>query len=343
MDSPFISIITPVFETGELLRETWKSLKNQTFGRFEWILVDDGSDSYTRSIICDIENEGDGLVHAIYLKNSGACYARNRGFERSKGSYVKFLDADDLLESHVLEYQAGKAQENVAQIIAGPTKQVSRDCEGKLKEISYRGLDSGIPSNLFEAHLMKPIVHHSALLLSREIVMQVGGYDESLAADQDGDFVQRLFWVCPRLEYVGGRDSCLLFRQHDVTVRISSTVNAEKFNSRYRVYLKLLALVEESGQLERYRKPLAAKLYRISSWSYVYDKQLAEDCFVEALALDEKLRFHTSMPVHYGIKFLGFKMSSLVLLNIRKIRAFIDNSKLSLPKRENGANRDDLS
>lgn len=100
MSTPLISICIPLFQ-GLYLKDTLKSLARQSYKNFEIVLVNDGDELDYREIIHTFK-----FLRIIYIKqnNLGAGSARNKAFEASTGKYVKFLDADDLLnQDHLLE------------------------------------------------------------------------------------------------------------------------------------------------------------------------------------------------------------------------------------------------
>ncbi|MBF0209095.1 MAG: glycosyltransferase [Oligoflexia bacterium] len=96
---PLISVIIPCFNYGGYITETIASIRNQTFQRFEIIVIDDGStDPATLNILHELKD-----VNIIHQSNCGLPAARNRGIMSAKGKYVCCLDADDLLEPTYFE------------------------------------------------------------------------------------------------------------------------------------------------------------------------------------------------------------------------------------------------
>lgn len=93
---PVFSIIVPVHNTRQYLRECVESIKAQTFSNFECLLVDDGS-SDGSSDLCDVISKEDCRFRVIHITNGGVSRARNIGIEAAKGKYVTFADRDDSL------------------------------------------------------------------------------------------------------------------------------------------------------------------------------------------------------------------------------------------------------
>ncbi len=111
-----VSVIVPVYKTEEeLLRKCIGSILNQTLKDIELILVDDGSPD-NGGDICE-EYVGEERVRVIHKKNEGVSVARNTGIKASKGRYLSFVDADDWLESNMLERLYREAEKYKPDII----------------------------------------------------------------------------------------------------------------------------------------------------------------------------------------------------------------------------------
>lgn len=111
MSSYKISIIIPVYNVKEYIKETIESIYNQTFKEFEVILVDDESTDGTYEILQDYEKKFKE-IKLFRQKNSGPSVARNKGLEEAIGDYIVFMDSDDILPTDSLEvrYKTVKAQ-----------------------------------------------------------------------------------------------------------------------------------------------------------------------------------------------------------------------------------------
>ena len=99
---PLISVIVPVYKVEAYLTACVESVLAQTYPNFELILVDDGSpDNCPR--MCDEFAARDSRIRVIHKKNGGLSSARNAGIDAAKGSYLAFLDSDDLWTPFFLE------------------------------------------------------------------------------------------------------------------------------------------------------------------------------------------------------------------------------------------------
>ncbi|MFA0462276.1 glycosyltransferase family 2 protein, partial [Vibrio sp. 10N.261.45.F1] len=95
--NPRISIIVPVYNSEEYIRDTLQAIENQDYPELELILINDGSTDTTFDIISKFEFSHVSTV-ILNEKNSGVSNSRNKGIKISTGKYITFVDADDLIE-----------------------------------------------------------------------------------------------------------------------------------------------------------------------------------------------------------------------------------------------------
>jgi glycosyltransferase involved in cell wall biosynthesis len=107
---PLVSIIIPTYNREELIKETLQSVQNQTYGDWECLIVDDGSTDNTNEILQKVNSEDSRFKSFFNEGKKGACGARNTGINKSKGSFIIFLDSDDLLEANCLKNRLQKFQ-----------------------------------------------------------------------------------------------------------------------------------------------------------------------------------------------------------------------------------------
>ena len=103
MESPVFSIIIPVYNVELYLDKCIKSVLSQSYEDFELILVDDGSKDDSGKI-CDSYSSTDKRVKVIHKQNAGVSAARNTGLDKARGKYVCFVDSDDWIDNHYLQY-----------------------------------------------------------------------------------------------------------------------------------------------------------------------------------------------------------------------------------------------
>ncbi|EGQ8339622.1 glycosyltransferase [Vibrio parahaemolyticus] len=102
---PRVSIITPAYNSSKYIYKTYESIKKQSFEDWEWIVVDDCSTDETTDIINGIIKDDDRVNLVINSTNSGAAASRNRGIDVAKGTYIAFIDSDDVWLPEKLDRQ----------------------------------------------------------------------------------------------------------------------------------------------------------------------------------------------------------------------------------------------
>lgn len=116
MSNILVSIIVPVYNTGEYLYKCLDSIVNQNLQEIELILIDDGSTDNSGEI-CNLYSEKDKRVHVIHKKNEGVSIARNVGAQAAKGEYIGFIDSDDWIEKEMYQELYYYAKETGADIV----------------------------------------------------------------------------------------------------------------------------------------------------------------------------------------------------------------------------------
>lgn len=104
--SPCVSVIIPAYNAEKVVGQTLQMMRDQTFSDFEVIVVDDGSTDSTAHIVegfC----ESDPRFVLIRQENAGAAAARNAGLAAARGTFVCFLDADDVYDARLLGHMVG--------------------------------------------------------------------------------------------------------------------------------------------------------------------------------------------------------------------------------------------
>lgn len=97
-----ISVIVPVYNSKDTLDKCVTSILSQTYGHFELILVDDGSNDGS-SELCDTFQTLDNRIKVLHKVNGGASSARNSGLDSAIGDYICFVDSDDWVDEDYLE------------------------------------------------------------------------------------------------------------------------------------------------------------------------------------------------------------------------------------------------
>ena len=108
-----ISIIVPVYNSSKTIERCLNSLVNQTIKDIEIIIVNDGSTDNTETIIKEYEKNYKDIIKYYFKENEGVAKARNFGIEKAKSDYILFVDADDYIDIHLIEYLKPYIDKNI--------------------------------------------------------------------------------------------------------------------------------------------------------------------------------------------------------------------------------------
>lgn len=184
-----LSVIIPVYNAEQTLRECVDSVLAQDYTDFELILVDDGSkDSSLR--MCEEFTLSDSRVKVIHKKNGGVSSARNRGIEEAQGEWIGFIDADDYIApSYFSELPLLRGD-----IIIGSYKNiVNGEVEEAFEVLSCKAFDlkSFLKTNLHSSILRTPW----AKFYRRSIIGDIR-FPEDMKVGEDACFVWQYLARC---------------------------------------------------------------------------------------------------------------------------------------------------
>lgn len=200
-----VSIIIPCYNAQKWLREAIDSCLSQTHKEREIIVVDDGSTDQTVAIAREY---GSRLILESLAQNQGVSYARNVGFQLSKGDYIQYLDGDDFLAPDKLKAQTEFLELTQADVAYGDWSfQIHK--AGKITRTKIQATE---PADMVEALLGTWWVMTASYLVRRTAVAASGGWDVSLRANEDRDFFLALAIEGRRFAYQPGETA--FYRRH---------------------------------------------------------------------------------------------------------------------------------
>ncbi len=231
---PLVSVIIAFFNAEKFIREGIDSVFAQTYDRWELFLVDDGSTDNSTTIAWQYAKQYSAKVR--YLEhddhqNRGACASRNLGIRNSKGDFIAILDADDVWLPYKLERQVAILVSQPEAAMVYGTAQYWNSWTGKPEDIQRDYIpELGLqPDNLFNPPTLLTLCYPlgkatapcpSDLLLRREIVERVGGFEEHFRGIyqlyEDQAFLAKVYLRAPVfvtnecwIRYRSHPDSCM--------------------------------------------------------------------------------------------------------------------------------------
>jgi GT2 family glycosyltransferase len=182
--SPVVTVIIPTFNRCPLVGAAIESVLSQSYDDFELIVVDDGSTDGTAAELAKF-----GLRLRLFCQaNHGVSSARNFAAREARGHYLAFLDSDDLWHPKKLEIQTDFMERNPSIQIC-QTEEIWIRNGTRVNPKSKHRKPSG---DIFTPSLELCLVSPSAVMLTRELFNQVGGFDERFPVCEDYDLWLRI-------------------------------------------------------------------------------------------------------------------------------------------------------
>ena len=275
--SPLVSVCIPVYNAKEYIVATLNSLINQTYKNLEIIVVEDGSPFPCKK---EVENCGDPRVKYVKQQNKGAGNARNNAFHLSKGDYIKFMDADDLLSKESIEAQVHCLEYNNDTIVSGKWGRFYNDDLNTFKlseEKIWKSMDaiSWIQESWTEGPNM---TQPGIFLFSRRLVEKAGLWNESLSDGpmDDMEYYTRLILNAGSVTFCS--DSILMYRSG-----LEGSLSKIKTENAMEVALKTIELATDClfnfDRSEKSKKAISTQyqvyIYTVyANYHYLYKKAL---------------------------------------------------------------------
>ena len=214
---PEVSVVIPTYNRAGLVGLAVESALAQTFTDREIVVVDDGSTDGTAETLARFGT----AIRVVRKENGGEASARNRGIREALGTWVAFLDSDDLWEPDALERLiAAAATHPGAGLVAMKARSILAD---GTRTGRVHGKKSPGPSFTTRSLLWGDAGGVLMPMVRRDLLLAEGGFDESLRQATDCDMWVRLSF---RTEMVAVDAPLLLCRVHPENASADKTVNA---------------------------------------------------------------------------------------------------------------------
>ena len=213
----FVSVIVPVYNGARFIEQTISSILQQDgSSEIEIIVVNDGSTDDTS----DIARSFGAPVRVIDQANSGVSRARNRGLAECRGEFIAFVDHDDFWQPNKLANQlAAFAEHPQVDVVFSGFVWWRPDAvngayprpEDFTNEAAALGMDDELSGWIYHQMLLDSWVLTSTAVARTKVVVDAGGFDESLPMGEDWDFWMR---IARESQFLKLKEKTTLYRQH---------------------------------------------------------------------------------------------------------------------------------
>jgi len=273
-----ITCIIPTYNRASLLSDAIESVIKQTYNNWELIIIDDGCTDNTPDIVRNYRDK-DKRIRYFKNPNKGGNSARNYGIKKAKGNYIAFLDDDDISLPKRFETQLYTIDHTSAEFIVSGyevrDRKSNKLINSYVNELKAKG--AGFPSRW---------------LVSRDLLMNVGGFDESMPAMQEVELSYRLAEVTT-------------FTLHSEIVSIIfPTSNSISLNKENAIAGKLRLLEKHETKMPKLE---AASWYFSIANSYLsigeYEKSVP--FFAKVLLLDDQNFYTNAVKFIKSLRFIA--------------------------------------
>lgn len=250
---PLVSVIIPVYNAEEYLKECVDSVINQTYENLDIILVDDGSKDNSPKM-CDKYYKNDERVQVIHKENGGLVSAWKAGVETSKGEYLVFLDSDDWIDLFMIEDMVKQATGKGREIVCGNYRIEKKNQSITVKQALEPDVydRTRIERKVIPYLLGKEerILHYSRCmkLISRELIIQNMQYtDELLTMGEDAGIMLPALWDA---DYIVVMEDAFYYHYRLVDASMVHKYNPHMYEKVELLYENLKETIEKKFKTE---------------------------------------------------------------------------------------------
>lgn len=269
-DMELISVIIPSYNRERTIERAINSVLEQSYSKYEIIIIDDASTDNTVEIIKRIKRNE--IILLVNDTNKGACYSRNAGIEAARGKYIAFLDSDDEWEKTFLAEQVDILKEGKYDMTCCGFVRIRN---GKKKQI----IKQNIEENVFNELLSDNFITTGTILIKSEIIKKEK-FNTDMPRYQDWELALRL----SKKYNVNYTKKALLIQYHQSD---SITYCALGIKT---IYALNVIIKENIKELER-RPVKLAQLYWWMGMASIEANNLDIQAFYKAIKYKMKLKY----------------------------------------------------
>ena len=205
--SPLVSVIMSVYNGEKFVAEAIDSILGQTFTDFEFIIIDDGSQDRSSEIIRAYQADDERIRFVKFADNEGMANTRNHGMTLSSAEFIAMMDCDDVCLPERLQKQVDHLRRHSAIGVLGAGAQAVDEDLRSLYAFNLPEHHALIVYNIFVASFLI----HPTVMMRRELLQSVGGYERDSQTAIDVELWTRLMW---RTRFANHPETLLLYRRH---------------------------------------------------------------------------------------------------------------------------------
>jgi glycosyltransferase involved in cell wall biosynthesis len=246
----------PAYNAGKYIMETINSIVNQSYEQWELIIVNDGSTDHTAQ---ELEKANDHRIKIYHQGNKGQCTAANFAFQQSKGSIIKFMDADDLISPDFIEAQVKLLEGKDDIVISAAWGRFYNDDLSTFK-LSTEAVWCNLPGHEWLVRSWKgasSMMQCALWLIPRKILEKSGLWDETLSLINDFDFFTRVLLNSKEVLF---EQHAVLYYRSGISGSLSDTKSVKSIESAFK------SIDQATKNLFKVRMDKEARLSCANTW-----------------------------------------------------------------------------
>lgn len=247
--NPLVTIVMSVYNGERYLNDAIRSMLNQTYKNFEFIIIDDGSTDNSLKIIEKYKKEDKRIILIKNGINKGLIYSLNKGIDQSKGKYIVRMDADDISFAYRIEKQVEFMEKNydIAMCGSGMNIFLNNSKLFKIKSQSENNYEK-----LKAILIFKNSFAHPTMIIRRDILKKedLKYREEFKYAEDYGLWIE----IASKYKVTNMKNILLNYRvlADSITRVANKNINERKivFKRIFKNYLKILGVNTSDKQLD---------------------------------------------------------------------------------------------
>lgn len=250
MIEPLVTVIVPNYNAEKFISACIESIEMQTYKNIEIIVVDDGSIDSSVQVVCDLMQKYSNIT-LYQQENQNAAIARNQGIKLSKGTYLLFLDSDDILYKEAIAALVVSAETEKADLVIGKYKTIDKDSK-VLQRCNVVDTDSVIEEPM---KFIGTVPNPSNKLYVKKIVQTNGLIWGNVRIGQDLNFYLKYLSCCKKIATVstyiygwrilqGSISNTFNFRIFDITESFKDVRKFYNDHGNEKLYKEYVSIIE---------------------------------------------------------------------------------------------------
>ncbi len=244
-----VSVIVPIYQVEDYIRDSIESISRQTFKDYEVVLVNDGTTDDSVAIAEEVLKEHRIDYMVINQKNMGLAAARNSGIRNSSGEWIVCIDSDDFIREDFLKILYDGCLENNAKVSIANFQMVKNNKIHLTRKHTYNNIVFNKEDILYKFLIRNIKIIAPGMLVNKKLIVSNNlWYDEKIRFSEDLHLIWRLLFTVNRVVY--NPSPIYNYLQRENSIMTSS--NVKKILTGYYGFSSLVEELKTLNNDDRY-------------------------------------------------------------------------------------------